>query len=192
MPVPSLLLSTLAFCLAANAVSAVAVSLEGLVTDSPFVLKQAETAAPAVTEGAAVEFRGVISTKEGMLFGLYDRTKNIGAWVRQEDKGADFKVSGYDAAGDLVTVEYQGQRLTLPLSSSKIAAAAPTPLPSVNPGPPGSPGNRVVAVPQQGGSRADDQRRLESVAAEVRRRRALRQAATTGATAPAPTNGEQH
>jgi hypothetical protein len=156
--------------------------LDGLVAESPFVLKQAEDAAPAATENATVEFRGMIATKEGIFFGLYDRAKNLGAWVRQDDKGADFKVSNYDAAGDLITVDYQGQKFTLPLSSSKIGAAAPTPLPVVNATP--VPGNPVTAVP---GARSSDQQRLESVAAEVRRRRALRQAAATGAAAqPAP------
>ena len=191
MSAPSPLFSILGFFLVATAASAATVSLDGLVTDSPFVLKQAETAAPVVTEGATVEFRGVITTKEGMLFGLYDRTKNLGAWVRQDDKSADFKVSNYDVAGDLVTVDYQGQKFTLPLSSSKIATAAPTPLPVVNNAQPANPGTRVASIPVPGG-RADDQRRLESVAAEVRRRRALRQAAGAGTPAPAqPTTERQ-
>ncbi|MDF3056349.1 MAG: hypothetical protein K0R17_564 [Rariglobus sp.] len=175
MSVPLPHFAVLAFLLVANAASGAVVSLQGLVTNSPFVLKQEETAAPAVTEGATVEFRGVITTKEGVLFGFYDRAKNLGAWVTQRDTGSDFKVSAYDAGSDLVTVDYQGQRFTLPLSSPKITAAAPAPLPVVNNAQPG--GNRVTAVPA-----ARDQQRLESVAAEVRRRRALRQSAATGTT----------
>jgi hypothetical protein len=181
MSAPSSLFWTLCSCLVATSVSAVTVSLDGLVTESPFMLKQAENAAPIVTEGATVEFRGMISTKDGVLFGLYDRTKNLGAWVRQDDKSADFKVSNYDASGDLVTVDYQGQKFTLPLSASKIGTAAPTPLPVVNSAPVAT-GGQVVAAPA---SRGNDQQRLESVAAEVRRRRALRQAASSGAAAPA-------
>ncbi len=183
MSVTSPLFLALGLCFAVTAASAAPVSLDGLVSESPFVLKQAESAAP-VTENATVEFRGVIATKEGVLFGLYDRTKNLGAWVRQDDKSGDFKVSNYDPSGDVVTVDYQGQKFTLPLSSSKIGAAAPTPLPVVNNGQPGNPGARVTAVPQPGG-RPNDQQRLESVAAEVRRRRALRQAAGSGTPPPA-------
>lgn len=165
---------------AASAASAATVSLDGLVTNSPFVLKQAdETAPPPVTEGASVEFRGMIATKEGVLFGLYDRAKNIGAWVGQDDKNSDFDVSAYDPANDLVTVSYQGQSFTLPLSSSKIGAAAPSALPVMNT----NNGNNPNVQAQADGNR----RRLESVAAEVRRRRALRQSAASGSTAPAQT-----
>ncbi len=169
MPAPSPLFLSIALLLSATAASAAAVSLDGLVTNSPFVLKQSEeVAAPVATEGAAVEFRGIISTQDGLLFGLYDRAKNLGAWVKEGEKGSDFSVSAYDANNDMVTVEYAGQRLTLPLSSAQIGAASASPLPVVN--------------PRQGGptnvsARADDRRRLESVAAEVRRRRALRQSA---------------
>lgn len=148
------------------------------------MLKQADNAAPVVTENASVEFRGMIATKNGVLFGLYDRTKNSSAWVSQDDKGGDFVVRSYDAAGDLVTVDYQGQKFTLPLSIAKIGTAAPSAMPVVN-APVVAGGNRVTAVPQAGGSKVDDQRRLESVAAEVRRRRALRQAAAGGTPAPA-------
>jgi len=85
-----------------------------------------------------------------------------------------------------VTVDYQGQKYTLPLSMSKVSTAVSAPVPVVNMQPAG--GNRVVAVP---GVRVDDQRRLESVAAEVRRRRALRQAAAAGTPAPAATQTTQ-
>ncbi|HEY8933057.1 MAG TPA: hypothetical protein VIM44_07085 [Rariglobus sp.] len=172
----------LGLCLAASGASA-AVALDGLTTDSPFVPKQAEGTAPVATEAATVEFRGLISTKEGILFGLYDRTRNTGSWVRQNDAGADFKVRAYDAANDMVTVEYQGQKLTLPLSTSKIGAAAPSPVMPVAVNAPVPGASPVAAVP---GARPNDQQRLESVAAEVRRRRALRQAAASGASTPAP------
>jgi hypothetical protein len=173
MSAPSSFFVALGFLFSASIASAAAVSLEGLVSNSPFVLKQTDEAAPApVTEGAAIEFRGVIATKEGMLFGLYDRTKNLGAWVKQDDKSSDFQVSSYDATNDQVTVNYQGQSVTIPLSSSKIAAAAPSALPVVN-----APQANQPNVQAQ----ADNRRRLESVAAEVRRRRALRQSATTSA-----------
>lgn len=182
MSAPSPLLLALGLILSASITSAASISLDGLVTNSPFMPQREETPeTPMVTENAAVEFRGMIATKDGVLFGLYDRTKNIGAWVGQDDASAEFKVSGYDEAADTVTVEYQGQRLTLPLSSAKVGSAAPSPLPVVrNNGSQG--GGRVNAVP---GSRVDDRRRLESVAAEVRRRRALRQAASNNGTPPA-------
>lgn len=170
MNTPSPLSFIFGLCLGAVGASA-AVSLDGLVAESPFMPKQdANNAAPVATENAAVEFRGLISTKDGVLFGLYDRTRNVGAWVKEKEKGTDFTVRSYDAAADMVTIDYQGQKYTLPLSTSRIATAAPSPV-------------AVVAKPAQAGgttqqavAKPADATRLESVAAEVRRRRALRQA----------------
>jgi hypothetical protein len=103
--------------------------------------------------------------------------------VRKQDKDADFLVQSYDSANDAVVVNYHGQKFNLPLSSSKIAkSAASMPVPvaamttDVQPAAAGTP---AVA-------RADDQRRLESIAAEVRRRRALREGAAAGAAVPPP------
>lgn len=170
MPAPSRLFCVgLGLALNALAASAATVSLEGLVSNSPFMLPQGEApAAPVATENATVEFRGLIETNEGTLFGLFDRTKNQGEWVTQNQGDAEFKVSAYDADSSTVTVQYQGQTLTLPLSTTKIADAPPQPLPVVNNNNRTSP-NRGIARP------AEDRRRLEAVAAEVRRRRALRQ-----------------
>jgi hypothetical protein len=158
------------------------VSLDGLVANSPFMPRQEENAAPVVTEDAVVEFRGMITTENGVLYGLYDRSRNKGAWVRENEKGADFVVQSYDATADLVTLNYQGRKLTLPLSASRIAAAAPSAVAVARPAMPSGVtggGNTVRATPA-------DATRLESVAAEVRRRRALRQAAASGAPASAP------
>ncbi|MFA6959235.1 MAG: hypothetical protein WC205_00615 [Opitutaceae bacterium] len=176
---PSLHLSLVLGLLLTVSGASAAVSLDGLATHSPFMLQQEEEAAPTVTASAAVEFRGLISSKDGVFFGLYDRTRNTGAWVKKNDKSSDFQVRSYDEANDMVTLDYQGQKFTLALSSAKIGTAAPSPVvvapPPGGPPVPGAPGAPVAA-----GARVDDQRRLESVAAEVRRRRALRQSGGTG------------
>lgn len=158
--------------------AAAAVSLDGLVANSPFMPPQEQAAAPVVTENASVEFRGMIATRDGVLFGLYDRTRNVGAWVREREKSAEFQVQSYDASSDLVTVDYQGRKFTLPLSTSRIATAAASAVPRPAPVPGAAAPVAVNAAPA-------DAARLESVAAEVRRRRALRQAAATGTPAPA-------
>ncbi len=182
MNTPAPLSLLLGLCLGAVGASA-AVSLDGLVAESPFMPKQEDNAAaPVATENAAVEFRGLISTKDGVLFGLYDRTRNVGAWVKEKDKGSDFTVRSYDAAADMVTVDYQGQKYTLPLSTSRIATAAPSAVPVV-----AKPGGQPGGSPQQAVAKPADATRLESVAAEVRRRRALRQAG--GAAAQGQTTG---
>lgn len=181
-PLPPLLVVLSLSAVAARA----AVPLDGLASNSPFMPKPQDTAAaPVATEGAAVEFRGLIATKDGPLFGLYDRARNQGAWVRENDRGADFVVRSYDKANDMVTVDYQGQKFTLPLSSARIATAAPSAVPAPAavsvPRSPGAAGGQPASTV----ARAPDPARLESVAAEVRRRRALRQAAASGAPAPA-------
>lgn len=182
MPSPSPFFFSAGLLLAGIA-SLDAASLDELVKDSPFLPKGAD-AIVTPTENAVVEFRGMIATKEGLLFGLYDRTKQTGSWVRQGDKSTDFVVNSYDAGSDTLSFEYQGQKFNLTLASSRVSTAAPS-APATPP--PAGPGV-VVAAPN---SRVDDQRKLESIAAEVRRRRALRQGAAAGAAAgtPAPASG---
>ncbi|MFA6288171.1 MAG: hypothetical protein WC661_12375 [Opitutaceae bacterium] len=172
-----------------------AVVLDDLVKSSPFLPGGQESAVVAPTENAAVEFRGMVTTKDGVFFGLYDRTKQTGAWVKKEDAGADFVVRSYDPSSDMVSVDYHGQKFNLALSSAKIgmaAASVPMPVASM----PGVQPVHVTGGPTQAVARVDDQRRLETISAEVRRRRALRQGAASGtapqpAPAPAPASGTQ-
>lgn len=156
-----------------------AVSLDELVKSSPFMPAGQESVPVAPTENAAVEFRGMITTPTGVLFGLYDRTKQTGAWVGKDEKDADFVVKSYDPASDMLSVDYHGQKFNLTLSSSKIGSAAPS-VPFVVAG---APGTRQAGGVTPAVARVDDQRRLEAIAAEVRRRRALRQSAASGAAA---------
>ena len=177
MPHPSSIWLTLGLSLGALSASA-AISLDGLTTNSPFLQRSNAVALPVNSEASVIEFRGVISSRDGTLFGLYDRTRNQGAWVRQNEKGADFNVLAYDAANAVVTVDYQGQKLSLALSSAKIESAAPSLIPMIAAAPLAAPANPAVT-----GANPADQRKLESIAAEVRRRRALRTA--TPAVTPA-------
>lgn len=149
------------------------VAAQSVNTQSPFMPEgSAATATP--TENAPLELRGIVATKSGTLFALYDPTKRQSVWVGLNEQGSDYVVKSYDANNDMVTVEYQGRSLTLPMKASKVEslgpiAAAPVPMPNMlRPGQPG---------PGMSPSPADEARRLESVAAEVRRRRMMRQAA---------------
>jgi hypothetical protein len=97
--------------------------------------------------------------------------------VHLNERGNPFTVRTYDAAHDTVTVDYQGRTLTLALHTAKVASApvtVPTPQPAVvPPGPPQPVGGPVILHPTP----ADEKRRLEAIAAEVNRRRMLRQQA---------------
>lgn len=183
--------------LAALAVSfpaGAAVDLQTLVDRSPFAPpgQQAETAAPA--EQATLEFRGVVTDDGGTSYSIFDTTTNKGRWVRAEDENSPIRVKGYDAANGLLEVEQNGRPVKLTLKRATIqagqpvAAMAAAPAPVVN-----GPVNPGEVRRTEGGA---DARRLEAVAAEVRRRRALRNAsraqqgqppaAPAPATAPAP------
>ena len=155
-----------------------AIPLDGLISNSPFVGPSPVGAQPANPETANVEFRGVIASRDGTVFGLYDRSRNQGAWVRQNESGADFNVLAYDEANAVVSLVYQGQKLSLSLSPTKIETAAPSYTPQIAAAPMGAPTTVNGASP-------NDQRKLEAIATEVRRRRALRQSTTAVApTAP--------
>jgi hypothetical protein len=139
---------------------------------SPF-LPEGGTVAAAPTENAPLELRGIVETSGGYLYGIFDPGKRQSSWVRLND-GGDFAVRSHDVQNDTITVEYQGRSLTLALKAAKVESIGPAPNPvQVNAPRPGFPGGPVVINPTP----ADEARRLEGVAAEVRRRRMLRQAA---------------
>ena len=148
---------------------------------SPFMPPQS-AAAGGPTAGAPLEYRGYLETSEGMLFRIYDPSKKASTWVKVNERNQDFGVLAkqYDEAQKTLTIEYQGKTLTLAERESKVvssgAAAAAIPPPVLNAQTNVSPAvtQAVVLNPTP----ADEQRRLDAVAAEVARRRALREQAT--------------
>lgn len=128
---------------------------------------------------------------DNLIFSVFDMAANRNYWVAEgESKGVT--VRDYDERAHTLSVEHQGRSLTLQLKQSTIQAGAPGMSPQgMHPGmpqpmPPGSPG---APVAEGGGA---ETRRLEAVAAEVRRRRALRAASAqqraqkSGQHAPVP------
>jgi len=144
----------------------------------------------AVAAGAAgaagpIELRGLMPTADGVAYCIYDTAKKKSVWVGLNETGHDFVVRSSDAGSDSVKVDYQGKSLRLTLKAPKVASAGPAGAPP----PPGVPG--AIAAP--GGPNqnpGDEQRRLDAVAQEVRRRRQERekaaQDAQNGQPAPAP------
>jgi hypothetical protein len=129
--------------------------------------------------GAAgpIELCGVMSTSGGTEFCIYDTVKKSSTWVGLNEAGSAFVVKSADPSGDNVTVEYQGRTMRLALRTGKVASAGPGMA-----GPAGNPSaitQTVVLNP----SPADEQRRLDAVAAEVRRRRQEREKAAQAAQA---------
>lgn len=152
-----------------------------LVAKSPF-MTAAVGGSAAPTTGAPLEFRGTMETSEGLKVRIVDPARKAGVWLlaNERDPGFDFVVKQIDADHDTVTIDYQGRPLTLAQHVAKVASAG---VAQNFPGGPGGNGgppmpaaitNSVVLNPTP----ADEQKRLDAVAAEVARRRALREQAS--------------
>ncbi len=164
------------------ALAAMAMASHGwaqLAASSPFVPPQANAAGP--TAGAPLEFGGYLDTPSGeRLYRIKDPARKASEWVRLNERNPKLDVTAkqYDDGHNTLIVEYQGRSLTLAERESKIISAGNVPPPAPVPNPantmPAAVTQSVVVNP----SPADEQRRLEAVAAEVARRRALREQAT--------------
>ncbi|MSU72952.1 MAG: hypothetical protein EXS43_11520 [Opitutus sp.] len=154
-----------------------------LAGSSPFLPPQT-SGAGAPTAGAPLEYRGFIDTPAGTQYRVYDPARKAGEWIKINEPNSVLNVVAkqYDEARNTLVVEYQGRAYTLAAREAKVvsagnaAQAMPPPAPVPVPGP----GGMAPAVTQSvvvNPSPADEQRRLEAVATEVARRRALREQA---------------
>lgn len=190
--------------LAALAVLAAAVpfthaaNFQSLIERSPFAPPgQITLGGDAPAEQGVLEFRSVVNDADGVHYSVFDTTANKGYWLTATTTDKPIKVRSYDAASNTLEVEQNGKPVKLALkraviqAGQSVAAMIPAAQPTPTPGNPG--GNRPnrgnngeQAAPANPEATA---RRLEAVAAEVRRRRALRNAANPGANpSPAPAN----
>jgi hypothetical protein len=149
---------------------------------SPF-MPVAGAAAGAPTAAAPLEFRAYMDVGGGMQFRLFDPAKKAGVWVKLNERNSDFDVVAkqHDDAQKTLVVEHQGRTLTLAMREAKVVSAgnagqmAPPPVPMPQPA------NVAPAVTQTvvlNPTPADEAKRLEAVATEVARRRALREQAS--------------
>ncbi len=143
-------------------------------------------AAPVPTAGAPLEFRGYMDAGDGLLFRLFDPARKTGVWLHLNEKNDEFEVVAkqHDPAQKTLAIEHQGRTLTLAMREAKVVSSGnaaqmiPPPPPSVAPAGPPNVGAAVTQTVVLNPTPADEQRRLEAVAAEVARRRALREQAT--------------
>jgi hypothetical protein len=147
-----------------------------LAPSSPFLPANSAAAGQAAPAGP-VELRGIMGVPGGFAYCIYDTAKKTSTWVGLNERGNDFIVKSADPAKESVTVDFQGRSLQLVLRTAKVAssgaAAGPQAAPAV--------ASSVVLNP----SMADEQRRLDAVAQEVRRRRLERERAVQN-TVPGP------
>ena len=147
---------------------------------SPFLPPQGAGAA-APTAGAPLEFRGSMEDRDGIKLRIVDPARKSGWWVRVNERNPDldFTVKQYDSEHDIVVAEQQGRTFTLALRESKVVSSG-----AAGQGlapPPGMPQNMPAAIVNSvavNPTPAQEQARLEAVAAEVARRRALREQAS--------------
>lgn len=141
----------------------------------PAAPAQAEAAAPV--EDATLQFCGLFGDGDQKRFCVYNVSKNRSHWLMLGEEGPDeIVVQSYDPDQNAVVVRQGSRTVNLALQSAKIAPGARTAVASTGP---------VSATPSQAirdtvkvnPTPADERARLEAVAAEVRRRRALRQQA---------------
>jgi hypothetical protein len=151
-----------------------------LAAKSPFMPPQAAASATP-TAGAPLEYRGLMETREGLQFRIYNPTTKAGTWIKANERNAEFDVTIKQHDGDqkTLTIEHQGKTLTLAERESKVVSsgiagqAMPPPVPVAPSNVPAAVTQAVVLNPNA----ADEQRRLDAVAAEVARRRAMREQA---------------
>jgi hypothetical protein len=142
-----------------------------LAAASPF-LPAAGSAAAAAGPSGPIELRGMMSTAGGMAYCIYDTAKKKDVWVGLNEGGHDFVVRSADSASESVKVDYQGRTLNLTLHAARVASAGPAALSAAPSGVVANPGLSLTPP-----TPADEQKRLDAVAQEVRRRRLEREKA---------------
>ena len=152
---------------------------------SPFMPAPVEqTDVVEVVEDAELQFCGVFGDGDSKRFLIYNVTTNRSSWLRLHQEGPDeVFVESFDQDQSTVNIRQGGRALTLGMQSATISGAqaggaAPVRLQNNS--------KDLVSTVKVNPTPSDERRRLEAVAAEVRRRRAARQAAAVNA--PAPTN----
>jgi len=144
---------------------------------SPFLPPQSQAAAP-IAENTPIEFRGLLAINGQQRFNFFEPTKRVSTWVGLNENGATVAVKSFDAVAETVSVDFAGRSMTLALQKVKISSVPAPAMTAMGPAsttPIEQPS--VVLNPTP----ADEARRLDSIAAEVRRRRLLRQQATPSA-----------
>jgi hypothetical protein len=155
-------------------------------TRSPFMPTVATPEAAPEQQGPTnIEWCGIMEMNGERYFGLTETEKSRSAWLRLNEEGRGFSVKNFTEVGPTLTVTFNSQTHTLRMKEAKVGVLPPgsfpaTPVAVNRPGAAGGPGAPAVSAD------ADQQRRLEAVAAEVRRRREMRAAAASGQLNPSP------
>ncbi len=145
---------------------------DSLIANSP--IGSAKTAQPADAGNQPVEFRGVLEENGQLLFSVFDTATKRSRWIPLNDSNGEVVVKSYNAETNTIALEQNGRALSLILKSGpRIVQNIPPPPMSSNmqAGVNGLPGQ----IMPNGVGKGPEQQRLQQIAEEIRRRRALRQ-----------------
>lgn len=171
---------------AASCVLALASARAELLKVSPFLGPQSAATAP--TQNAPLEYRGSMAIGDVEQFRVVDPSRKVGTWLKvgEHDANLDVTLKEHDETHDTIAVEHGGQSMTLQLKTAKVVSSGMLPSPMLPMPPPAtnvSPAVIQTVVPNP--TPQQEQERLQAVAAEVARRRALREQAIQQAQARA-------
>lgn len=162
-----------------------------LVATSPFLPANAVATGAQSGPAGPIELRGVMAVPDGLAYCIYDTAKKRSVWVGLNETGHDFVVKSADSSSDSVSVQYQGRLMKLSLHTAKVASAGSARMDLAN-GSGGVVATNALSQVSLNPSPADEQRRLDAVAQEVRRRKQERekavQDAQNGVSAPISPN----
>ena len=102
-------------------------SLQELMERSPFGGAEAGPAANPAAE-QPLQFRGVMEERGKRIFSIYDPAAHRSCWVNLNEPTYGFSVISYDEANLSVTVDFCGNRLTLPIVRLQNSAKAIAPV----------------------------------------------------------------
>jgi len=149
-------------------------NLNALLRNSPF---GSSASGPNDKGNTPLEFRGVMVEGDTYYFSVFAAADSRSEWLSlNENSAKKYVIKSYDPTKQVLTVDNQGQLLTLPLIAGKGGASVGnTALPQAAPRP-------AVANPTtpQTVTPPNDAERLNKIAEEIKRRRALRQQAISG------------
>lgn len=153
-----------------------------LPVNSPFQPLPSSTASAAAPE-STLKYGGYIRTSEGAQYRFTDSTRKAAAFVKmnQRDDALGVTVRRHDPESQTVTVEYQGRTQTLAEPKAKIvsAGASPAPLPVPLPRPvapsASAPSPAATQSVSAASNTSEEQRRLETVVADIQARRLARE-----------------
>lgn len=169
-PLRSKTLLLLALCASLGHMAVKADSLDSLVKNSPF--GSAKSGQPVDAGNQPMEFRGVLEENGQQLFSVFDTATKRSRWVTLNDTSGEVVVKSYNAEANTIALEQNGRALSLTLKSGpRIVQNVPPPMP---PGMPGANGVQGQILPN-GAGKGPEAQRLQQIAEEIRRRRALRQ-----------------